>query len=946
MTKDDYEKRLRKILLHSADVIPDKVVEYLREVSQHGYTDTKKQILKESKLLIDYIPKEFVDFALNIFIKKPRKRRYKSNQISDNDSLIKEDSNLTPDFPCYLSEEIFTDEDYEPLGSHKLGIEDFMDFFPPSHVQGPFLYLLQKNEDEGLRLIQTLTNIAVTKWRKQKQNSRYNEIGRTRLPVIIDLPSRQVEYWGDVNVYCWFRNSSSGPYPVISALMALEVWMEKQIEADRNVEELFEKILLGSNCVAVLGICLGIALAYPHKCLRAAIPIISSPAVWEMDISRWINDRSNSLRILKEFARPSVKWIYELIEERNKRPQRSLEARNLAQLYILSNDESLRLPVKESIAKFTENLPFFYQDETENEEAIAIIRERMENYQTYGKRENYRIKDVGGKHMIWVEPPEEIKKRNEIELNPIFKSQSLLGLFMWAQKTIEQKTTADDMTIEQAVASVKELQQAEDFSLPYENTEWINQRLEAIVGVAAAILIADFEWVQAQNLITWSRDILIAAARMPDTNKAHIISSHPKVSAGRGLGMLIAHDAADIEVRQQILLLLGDEQEEVVKAVFHSLYQAWEVDEILCWNAFSLILSLCLIPKNIAFGVPIDESLAVWQQDISYEEKERWQQTMITQHLNNLDQNQLPIIPRIASVKDIVFSQQLAAIVLCNLPIHELIKNSTVKRFILQLTDDLIAWTVEANTPEDEENRRYHHQLPFEWNNSFLRWASYLMRSLSYEEARHHILNPIRNCWSKAPRLTSYFLNGYIEYHIAYLEPLTTEAISGWKEICNWVLDSSEIATWANNAYLSNDISDTVSSILFVRFGECCFKEEWSHAALFFDIIEKWVKVIGHNPQAFSYLITMLSTSGWQFAPEPALSWLTQCVNAGNHPLWQERENGRRTAELLQRMWNNFEKQIRSNKATLQRYSDLVYRLVDAGVPLAALLRQKLEKRA
>ncbi|MCC5605203.1 hypothetical protein [Nostoc favosum] len=293
-----------------------------------------------------------------------------------------------------------------------------------------------------------------------------------------------------------------GPYPVLSALMALEVWMERQIEAGRNVEELFEKILLGSNCVAVLGICLAITLAYPDKCLRAAIPIISSPAVWEMDISRWVNDHSNPWKILPEFERPSVKWIYELIEKRNKRPQRALEARHLAQLYILSNDESLRFTVEEAIAKFTENLPFCYQHETENAEAIAIIRERMENYQAYGNRANYRIKDVGDKQIIWVEPPEDIRKRNEVELNPISKLQSWLGLCMWAQKTIEQGTATDDMTIEQAVASVKELQQAEDFSLSYENTEQITRRLEAIASVAAAILIADFEWAQTQNLVT------------------------------------------------------------------------------------------------------------------------------------------------------------------------------------------------------------------------------------------------------------------------------------------------------------------------------------------------------------------------------------------------------------------------------------------------------------
>jgi len=44
-------------------------------------------------------------------------------------------------------------------------------------------------------------------------------------------------------------------------------------------------------------------------------------------------------------------------------------------------------------------------------------------------------------------------------------------------------------------------------------------------------------------------------------------------------------------------------------------------------------------------------------------------------------------------------------------------------------------------------------------------------------------------------------------------------------------------------------------------------------------------------------------------------------------------------------MTSSFEQQIRNDKAILQRYSNLVYRLVEAGIPLASLLRQKLEGR-
>ena len=440
---------------------------YLQEVAQFGDLNTKKQVLKENRILINYIPKEFVDFALDIFIKQPRIRKRIPLYTNDH-SVEAEDLNTEGSFPSYLFQQIGHSDDYNALDFGKLGIEDFNEFLPPAYVQGPFLYLLQKNEDEGLRLVHTLTNFAVVEWRQQEQQPRYDESGRTPLPVIIDLPSDSHKFWGDADVYCWYRGTSVGPYPVISALMALEVWMEKQIEANRSAEELFEKVLLGSDCVAVLGICLSIALAYPHKCLKATVPIISSPAVWKMDIRRFAIEQSNSWKTLQEFERPSVKWIYELIEERNKRPQRSLEVRHIVQFYILYSDENLRVSVEEAIEKFSENLPFFYQHETENAVAIAIMKEEMENYKVYGNRANYRIKDEGDQQIIWVEVPEDIRKRNEVELNPISKLQSWLALCAWAQQTIKLGKTANGMTLEQAVASVKELQQTEDFSLPYE----------------------------------------------------------------------------------------------------------------------------------------------------------------------------------------------------------------------------------------------------------------------------------------------------------------------------------------------------------------------------------------------------------------------------------------------------------------------------------------------
>ncbi len=233
---DEYENRLHRIVLHSADVLPEKVRTYLSELAKSRNYDTKKDVLsslQDYKPLVDSIPREFVDFTLSVLIKKP---------VNPENS---------PSIPRRITSSI---ED------RNFGINDDLSFIPPAPIQGPFLYLLLNNEDEGLRLVHTLTNAASEKWRDYKQQEEFDQPVLTPLPVTINLPSGSREFWGDPQIYCWFRGTTAGPYPVISALMALEEWVERQIETGRDVEALFEKVLRGSNSVAVLGICLSMAL--------------------------------------------------------------------------------------------------------------------------------------------------------------------------------------------------------------------------------------------------------------------------------------------------------------------------------------------------------------------------------------------------------------------------------------------------------------------------------------------------------------------------------------------------------------------------------------------------------------------------------------------------------------------------------------------------------------
>lgn len=957
MTRNDaYTSNLRTIIFNSADVLPNEVINYLNQVKVSRSNAIKTKILKEAKiyrLLIDYIPDEFADLILDLLIKKP---------------VIKQE-NISPEPPELSAKEIeriktlkipeafgITEEEipllFRPIsGSNdddddddlfykkNFGIEDYYEVFsPPAPIQGPFLYLLNKHEDKGLRLIQTLTNSAIKQWRKNKEKSSSQEQSLTPLPVIINLLSGEREFWGDDEVYCWYRGTVIAPDPVMSSLMALEFWMEKQIESGRNVEEIFDKVLSESDCVAVLGICVSLALGNQNKCLlKAILPIISSPGVWQMEIRRYVSDQTHT-RIKSPLDSRSLVW--NIVEQQAKKPQRELRVQDIVPLYIFSRDNSIRIAFEQAVSKFKDFLPFTYLEQQKDPSIVAELQETIEFYQAFCDRKNYQTIKIGEQSAIQYQAPEKLQRRKEQQLKYISDRFSCFTLYAWAETSIKEKKVSESMTLEEATNAANKLLENNDFSSTHEGESLLNNLcIKAIVGVAAAILVVDFEWAEKNDLVTWSSEILLHIALAIAGEDFHNdLPFSLQEFVGRGLGELVSRDVATSDVRNLILILLNNAEGEGLQGIFQGLYKAWLNDKILCWNAFTLGLSLCIFPKKVNREIYI-KSNGIFDDT----REKKWKNKLVCKHINNLERNHIPILPKITTSKQVFFLHQQVIVILNCLPLSKLTQDSDSKSKLIKLTEELISWTIEQNTPDPNErwNRNYP---PSEWNYHFLLWLANLARFLDLDETRQRILNPIKNSWSVAPVLTANLMEGYVHHHIARINVPSTNSMDIWREICNWVLDTIKTSPRFDR-YSDDGISEAVYLIIFVRFGSSLLKPEWPHITLFMDIIEKWIKVVGHNFYAYSCLLTMIEEIGWQFVPEPAIEWLNRCAKKSDRQLWQNSSNGERTAKLLQRMWSDRSQQINKNSKTLKRYSDLVDLLVDAGVPLASLLRQELEKK-
>lgn len=914
----DYARTLRGTVLHSADVLPDMVAEYLTRVAQVGANQTKQEVFDEFRPLVDHLAQAYVDFSLDVLVQK----RF---TVADK---VEEDSGLD-----------------------RYGMAYFSKLFPVAPVQGPFLYLLRKNPEEGIRLVLGLANAAVANWRVYTQQAQHREVARTPLPVTVRLADVDRDLWGDAQVYRWFRPSGVAPDSVGSALMALEVWLEERLEEGDDAEVLFEKVIAGSDCVAAAGVCLSVALAYPDKCLKAALPLIASPMLWFMDVERVAHDSAPVIF-------PDLLGHYEHIDainsERNKRPQRGLDVRGLSMHYIFQGGDELRSAFKQAVDQFTDDLPAAYAEDREQPAWVAHARDQIEKFQWAAERSNWRGTRTETGVSFELELPDHIKTRGSEILAATQERTLPLLLGTWARKTIETGVPDPGLDLRNAVDAVKKLQRTGDYSEPYgglgDGDAW---RLEAIAAVAAAMVVVSPDDEQRRQIVPWARSILLDAARLKrqghSDHSSILYSLDPKVSAAQGLCELLVRGEADDAVREQILALAGDTQFQVLTALFTGLATAWESEPRLCWAALSFCIAVSLrvpYPYQPMF-TPRDEYAATLEK---YEQakKARFEQ-LLRSHRARLKSSRIPRLPRVPATDDsLFFAWDRPPRALNRLPLALLMRDPMSRKRLLALLQDCMNRTIVENSPRRGDKSQRRSDEPAEWNRWFLEWASLLSESLSLDETRHLILNSIRDAWKVSPQMTAKLLRGWIYARIATVEEPTLDAQVGWKEICDWTLDSDELREIPHGfRYLPQGVSDCVDLIVFGNGERSVIVREWNHAHLFTGIVSGWVERVGHYADPYSSLLIFLEGPGWSCMPEPALEWLDQIVQAcpDIRQVWSEHRNGLRTAGLLQRMFEDDEGAIVTRQESLRRFTAIVDKLADAGVPLAAHIQRRLENR-
>jgi len=396
-------------------------------------------------------------------------------------------------------------------------------YFPSSPIHEPFASLFAKKPKAALGLVRDLANHATKGW-KQVQLLNSRRMG-TPIPVVIEFPWGQQEIWGDWRVYSWFTGQLAS-IPLDCAFLALSYWAFKQVEAGRPTDEVVRAVVEGTECYAVLGLALVLALE-TYDASETTLPIVTCQRLWRHDMARVVHEPMRNIDLLGfgSFSR--------LTGDKAKaqgfldsRQSRRRDIRELVMRFALTTDDGLRQRFKDALARFPDDLPYEIEEARSNAAATASMKEMAEGWAGLGDIQNYRTHQADAdKVLIAYEPPnpmtpaqEERRKESSVYL----QEQSIIG---WATKSLQDNALVDGLSLPDAVDFARARDHGAIFS---ERSDAGAHTAQTTVSAVAMMVVRFGSPVGADSDWAWNVMERVAVMTEPkDTFHASKIPWHP-----------------------------------------------------------------------------------------------------------------------------------------------------------------------------------------------------------------------------------------------------------------------------------------------------------------------------------------------------------------------------------------------------------------------------------
>jgi hypothetical protein len=155
---------------------------------------------------------------------------------------------------------------------------------------GPFFRLLNTKPVESLQMIhRLLDHAAMTRvGRLSRRHAQVEPTENAPAGLELDLPGEGTRLCiGDAHVWSWYRGSSVGPYPCMSALLAVERFADHLVDAlGLPLQMVAEVLLRDCHNLAMPGLVVGLLVRHLDRVGAELDRWLTRPEVWNLEFSR------------------------------------------------------------------------------------------------------------------------------------------------------------------------------------------------------------------------------------------------------------------------------------------------------------------------------------------------------------------------------------------------------------------------------------------------------------------------------------------------------------------------------------------------------------------------------------------------------------------------------------------------------------------------------------
>jgi hypothetical protein len=944
LVRDDLEgleKTLRMLVIRAARSSSGEIKGYLKRVigRKQLLNHVFSEIIECAPLLVEQHADELIELTLAELIdelpeetlsreKRERKAHYKALREIRNkpEEERKRHEVLTLSSPMIPSE--FSPHDWEHLSIGR----NHGGYFPASPLREPFGSLFKASPERGLAIVRDLSNHAMTAWR-QLHNLDFRRQG-TPIPIVIDFPWGRQEFWGDWPEYAWFRGWL-GPHAVECALMSLEDWAFREIQAGKDVEDVLRDVIQGHSSVTILGIATSIAIETQHVS-KTTLALLSCQRLWHLDLRRQLEEYSSANLIGFNGFGPiknNDMRHYEAVKAANEK-KRGVSLRDLTPIFALNHDEKIRQATRELFESFPGNLPFAYEEEKTSNEIVNELRGKAEIWAEWGKQENYKASrnpENESSFLIELENPKVNTPEVQAELARNVEKQKEYALWLWVTKTFENRLFAPSLSLVDAISYAKSFDRTDLFSnrQASDNTDLL--LLGAVAGTAAAVLC--FSDQTNKETTKWANDVIARAFAMPelshDASSSHsVIPWHPGIFVARALAAKILQGCDDSKnAKEGLLALAGHPLEVVSLEALKSAFECWDLDDRFAWTALDLGMRLSKGSRKrgvrTAYGFdPAD--------DLSY--REEAVQAALGIYSNGEVYTDLALPPpawifaphepneyREKATKpvwrdpDDIWRWDFAPKVLKLAPIDKIMIDPLRQTQFLQLYEALLVWTIEKINPSwetDESKKRDRRGSNlFEWKRELSRLFAHIAGYLQVDAVRTHFLDRI---FSQEEDLSLSFLTPFTDMFIRIyiLDSATVEphVLKTLDTCIDRVLKcrSFHRTGYRDGVLYGHDLPELVRDLLFVTVenagGAARFANgNWEDIGIVLPLVDKFVRSAGWAPSVASAFLTLCERCEHHYLAKAFADQVLAFWDTNRMPGWRGTILPARIAGLIQK---------------------------------------------